>query len=170
MWMLFLPMTLLLALVPFLLLSQDIDNEQNEISAAHAARMMQVQHEAALKFCQSTNTCKAGNKIINSNQFTAYLAPTFREGSMWASSPYTTYVQNGQIATIQPSKTKSLKRDISSGSINSYWNKKGIINAGLYNKTAKNFINAQGTVIAVEISGMQNAILDRDPIVHTKLL
>ncbi|CND05000.1 Uncharacterised protein [Yersinia intermedia] len=157
MWLLILPMMLLTALIPFLLLVQDMKFEQEKIKASHLTQMLQIYHEASI-VKMTRNPVPGGNSWANDVK--QFLPPNIKNGSFWMQSfaggrfPIdSAYYKSGNscevISFIRTTEGVVSLQNASSTFVKLLTENK-ISRAGVYNFQRKGFIDSTGTTINLQ--------------------
>lgn len=137
MWIIFLPMFISLALVPMLLLSNDLLTESEQLFAEKVASSMQMQHRAVVDYCTKSHSVCNGNKKINYFLFNHFLTIENREGQLFkTNSGFSSYASNNGelIVTVLSNDRASNKMRLpQSGMIGKYWEAQSVVGAGIYN-------------------------------------
>lgn len=158
MWIIVLPMFILLAITPMLLLSEDLLTESQQQSAAQIARMVQIQHRAVVDYCgENPSSC---NGDIGYASFKPYLDRVNRDGELFLNSAgMISYgSMNGDVIVTVLSNEKAIAqmRLPPVGMIQHAWAEQDVVGAGLYNKTAENMIDINGHIFNIDPAASDN--------------
>ncbi len=154
MWIIVLPMFILLAITPMLLLSEDLLTESQQQSAAQIARMVQIQHRAVVDYCgDNPATC---NQQIPYALFKGYLDENNRAGELFKTDAGIVSVaaNSGQVVTTVLSNERAISqmRLPPTNMIQQYWAEQNIAGAGLYNAQTGNVMDSNGNQFPVSLS------------------
>lgn len=158
MWIIVLPMFILLAITPLLLLSEDLLNESQQQSAAQIARMVQIQHRAVVDYCSDNpNSC---NTAIRYATFESYLDENNRTGELFkTNSGITSFASNNGklIFTVLSNEHAISQMRLPPISMIQYaWAEQNIVGAGVYNAQSGKVMDGNGSQFSISLDQRDN--------------
>lgn len=160
MWIIALPMFILLAITPMLLLSKDLLIESQQQSAAQIARVIQIQQRAVVDYCEASFINCLFEKTITYASFEPYLDKSNRDGELFKKSggiiSKTSFNGRKIITMLSTKDAASPLRTPPTSMIQYYWVEQKIAGAGLYNSSLGSIIDSYGSQFSVSLPASDN--------------
>lgn len=162
MWIIVLPMFILLAFTPLLLLSEDLLNESQQQSAAQIARIVQIQHRAVVEYCRDNPASCNTDTNIRYVAFKSYLDENNRTGELFSTgSGMSSFVSNNGklIFTVLSNERAVNQMRLPPISMIQYaWAEQNIVGAGVYNAQSSKVMDGNGSQFSVPLESSDSNV------------